>query len=327
MRIVIAIGGNAIVREHERGTWEEQLANARPVADQVARLRGEGHELVLSHGNGPQVGALHVQQSLGEPEAPPLPMHVLGAMTQGELGHLLLMAIGEADSALPTAAILTRVIVDPADPAFEEPSKPIGRFYSEDEARRLAAERGGEVASDAGRGWRFVVGSPRPLEILEAGLIGTLVEQGVLVVAAGGGGIPVQRSAVALAGVDAVIDKDRCSAELALALEADLLVLLTDVARVSLDFGTRAQRDMARMTVSDANRLLEEGEFPAGSIGPKVESAVRFVFGGGRAVITSAERLDEAIEGDEGTWIVPDGEGPSVEAEPEAGAGAETAGA
>ena len=312
MRIVIAVGGNAIVRESERGTWREQMANTRPVAEEVARLRADGHELVLTHGNGPQVGALHVQQVLAEPEAPALPLHVLGAMTQGELGHLLRMAICEADAELRTAALLTRVVVDPDDSAFAEPTKPIGRFYGEDEAKRLAAERGGHVASDAGRGWRFTVASPRPLEILEAELIDSLAGMGILVIAAGGGGIPVARSDGRLTGVDAVIDKDRCSAVLATAIGADLLVLLTDVGHVALEFGTDRQRDMARLAASHAKRLLAEGEFPSGSIGPKVESAVGFVAEGRRALITSADRLRSAVSGEDGTWIVPDADGPSA---------------
>ena len=315
MRIVIAVGGNAIVRESERGTWEEQLANARPVAEEVAHLRADGHELILTHGNGPQVGALHVQQTLAEPEAPALPLHVLGAMTQGELGHLLRMAIGEVDAELETAALLTRVVVDPEDPAFGEPTKPIGRFYDEREAKRLAAERGGHVAPDAGRGWRFTVASPRPLEVLESELIATLAGMGVLVIAAGGGGIPVARSESGLAGVDAVIDKDRCSQVLAVAVDADLLVLLTDVGHVALGFGTDRQRDMACLTAADAARLRAEGEFPPGSIGPKVESAVDFVAGGGRALITSADRLRDAVAGEDGTWIVPEEQGPSAPVE------------
>ena len=313
MRVVVAIGGNAIAQEGQRGSWDEQLANAREIAREVVRLKRLGHEVVLTHGNGPQVGALHLQHDVAAAQVPPLPLDVLVAMTQGQLGYLLQTVIGEIDPAVETVTVLTRVRVDPADPSFGNPTKPIGQFYSEDDARRLERERGFQVASDAGRGWRCVVASPAPHGIAEFGSVLALVERGALVIAAGGGGIPVTDDAGRLAGVEAVIDKDRASAALALATRADVLALLTGVERVAIDFGTRWQRDMARLTVSDAARLLDEGEFPPGSMGPKIESAVRFVTGGGRtALITSAERLVDAVEGGGGTRIVPDAEGPSA---------------
>jgi carbamate kinase len=312
MRIVVAIGGNAITREGQRGTWDEQLANARVIADELVQLKRRGHEIVLTHGNGPQVGALHLQQDLAARQSPPLPLDVLVAMTQGQLGYLMQTAIEELDPTIQTVTVLTRVRVDPGDPSFAEPTKPIGQFYPEDEARRLERERGFAVASDAGRGWRCVVASPMPGEIVEFESVRALVERGALVIAAGGGGIPT-RTGPGAAGVEGVIDKDRASAALALATGADMLAMLTGVERVAIDFGTRWQRDMARLTVSDAARLLEQGEFPPGSMGPKVESAVRFVSGGGRAaVITSAERLRDAVDHDGGTRVVPDEEGPSA---------------
>lgn len=313
MRVVIAIGGNAITQEGQRGTWDEQLANARAVAREVVQLKRLGHEIVLTHGNGPQVGALHLQHDVAAAHVPPLPLDTLVAMTQGQLGYLLQTVIEEVDPSVRTVTVLTRVKVDPADPSFAEPTKPIGQFYSEEEARRLERERGFRVASDAGRGWRCVVASPVPGEIVEFESVRTLVDQGALVIAAGGGGIPVTRRAGRPAGVEAVIDKDRASAALALATRADLLALLTGVERVAIDFGTRWQRDMARLTVSDAGRLLEEGEFPPGSMGPKVESAARFVTESGRvALITCADHLVDAVEGQGGTRVVPDEEGPSA---------------
>ncbi len=276
------------------------------------QLKRRGHEIVLTHGNGPQVGALHLQHDLAAGESPPLPLDVLVAMTQGQLGYLMQTAIEELDPTIQTVTVLTRVRVDPTDPSFAEPTKPIGQFYPEDEARRLERERGFAVASDAGRGWRCVVASPMPGEIVEFESVRALVERGALVIAAGGGGIPT-RNGPGPAGVEAVIDKDRASATLAQATGADMLAMLTGVERVAIDFGTRWQRDMARLTVSDAVRLLEQGEFPPGSMGPKVESAARFVSGGGRAaVITSADRLLDAVEGDGGTRVVPDEEGPSA---------------
>jgi carbamate kinase len=316
MRIVVAIGGNAITAEGQRGTWQEQLDNARIVAPELVALRHAGHELVLTHGNGPQVGALHLQHARAAGEVPPLPFDVLVAMTQGQLGYLLQTAIEEVDPGVPTATVLTRVRVDADDPAFRDPTKPIGRFYEEAEARPMAAEHGWQIAEDAGRGWRFVVASPHPSEIVDLESLDALAGHGILI-AAGGGGIPVVRRDGALAGVEGVIDKDRASSTLALAVRAELLVMLTGVPWIALDYGTRWQRDMARLTVSDALRLLEAGEFPPGSMGPKVESAARFVNGGGRAaIVTSIEQLVDAVGAGAGTWIVPDAEGPSVSAAP-----------
>ena len=313
MRIVIAFGGNALIREDERGTWSEQTAHAIEAARAIARV-ARAHQVILTHGNGPQVGALALQQSSGEPDAPALPFDVLDAMTQGEIGYLLQQALGAVDPSLPTATILTRVRVNPDDPALTAPpTKPIGPFYDEPTARRLADERGWEVAPDAGRGWRRMMPSPHPLEIVELREIEVLAAAGVLVIAGGGGGIPVVRGAGGLTGIDAVIDKDRCAAELAAACGAELLVLVTGVPRAALGFGTPARRDIIRLTVTDALRHLDAGEFPPGSMGPKIEGAARFAGdGAGRAVITDAAHVAAALDGEAGTWIVPDAEGPSV---------------
>jgi carbamate kinase len=315
MRIVVAIGGNAIIAEHERGTWAEQRANAAVVARELAALKRAGHQLVLTHGNGPQVGALHVQRSRARDEVPELPFDALVAMTQGQLGYLLQEAIEDADPSIRTATVLTRVRVESGDASFSDPTKPIGRFYPDERQARLAAGEDHCVAPDAGRGWRTVVPSPRPRGIVEFEPVAALARCGVLVIAAGGGGIPVVRRKRGLEGVEAVIDKDRASAVLARAVDADLLVMLTGVEHVALDFGTRWQRDMARLTVSDAEQLLAQGEFPPGSMGPKVESGARFVREGGlAAIVTSAERLPDAVGGSAGTRIVPDAEGPSATA-------------
>jgi carbamate kinase len=313
VRIVIAFGGNALIREDERGTWTEQTAHAIEAARAIARV-ARAHQVILTHGNGPQVGALALQQSSGEPDAPALPFDVLDAMTQGEIGYLLQQALGAVDPSLPTATILTRVRVNPDDPALTAPpTKPIGPFYDEPTARRLADERGWEVAPDAGRGWRRMMPSPHPLEIVELREIEVLAAAGVLVIAGGGGGIPVVRGAGGLTGIDAVIDKDRCAAELAAACGAELLVLVTGVPRAALGFGTPARRDIIRLTVTDALRHLDAGEFPPGSMGPKIEGAARFAGeGAGRAVITDAAHVAAALDGEAGTWIVPDAEGPSV---------------
>ena len=302
MRIVVAIGGNALIAAGEDGAWEGQLEHAREIASEVVALRRAGHQLVLTHGNGPQVGLL----ALAMPE---MPLDALTAMTQGQTGYLLETAIGSVDPKVPTATLLTRVVVDPDDPAFAEPTKPVGPFYDGEEARRLAMERGWVVADDAGRGWRRVVASPRPVEVLGAKNVRTLLDAGVLVIAGGGGGVPVDGARTGLPGV---VDKDRCSAELALAIGADLLILLTGVPRVAIDYGTRWERELGRITVSDAERALADGEFPAGSMGPKIESARRFVESGGHAVITTPGRLRAAVDGDDGTWVVPDEEAVSA---------------
>lgn len=295
MRIVVAIGGNALTAAGD--DWDAQLAEARAVADEVVALRAAGHELVLTHGNGPQVGTL----ALAMPEQP---LDVLTAMTQGQIGYMLETAIGARTR---TAALLTRVVVDPGDPAFTKPTKPVGPFYDGERARALALQHGWAVAEDAGRGWRRVVASPRPVQVLGAENVRTLLDAGVIVIAGGGGGVPVTAGR---AGLPGVIDKDRCSAELALTIGADLLVLLTGVPRVALDYGTRWERELAVITVADAERALAEGEFPPGSMGPKIESAGRFVeAGGGRAVITSPGRLRAAVDGEDGTWVVHDREG------------------
>ena len=311
-RLVIAFGGNALIREDERGTWNEQTAHALEAAAVIARL-ARAHQVVLTHGNGPQVGALALQQWSGEPDAPALPFDVLDAMTQGEIGYLLQQALAAVDPSLPTATVLTRVRVAADDPALSAPpTKPIGPFYDEATAVRLAAERGFKVAPDAGRGWRRMMPSPRPVEIVEVREIGVLAAAGVLVIAGGGGGIPVVLRDGRLTGMDAVIDKDRCAAELARAIRADVLVLVTGVARAALGYGTSAARPIVRLTVSDALRHLDAGEFPAGSMGPKVEGGARFAGDGGRAVITDAAHLAAALDGGAGTWIVPDADGPSV---------------
>jgi carbamate kinase len=242
MRIALAIGGNALIRAGEAGTWEQQLANAREIAEEIVALHAAGHQLLLTHGNGPQVGALMLQQALGEAEAPPLPLDALTAMTQGLIGYLLVTAIGHVEPSLPTAVLLTRTLVDPRDAAFRTPTKPVGPFYDHDDAGRLAEARRWDMAPDAGRGWRRVVASPRPREVLGTAHVRALLQAGTVVIAGGGGGIPVASAGNGLEGVPGVIDKDRCTAELALAVGADLLVLLTGVPRVAIDFGTRWER-------------------------------------------------------------------------------------
>jgi len=278
MRILVALGGNALLRRGEPADADTQRRNVEAAAAGLAELAAD-HELILTHGNGPQVGLLALQQEHGEPDAPALPFDAMVAMTQGQIGYLLQDALACVDPDLPTATVLTRARVAGDDPAFASaPTKPIGPFYDEDEARRLADARGWDVGPDAGRGWRRMVMSPRPVEVLEHEQIELLAGNGAVVIAAGGGGIPVTRSEDGYRGLDAVIDKDRCSTELALQVGADLLVLTTSVARVSFDYGTRWQRDMERRNrrVREAGREgvpRVAGRSPTPSVSPRSTSS------------------------------------------------------
>jgi carbamate kinase len=307
MRIVVAVGGNALIKAGQAGTWPEQLENVREIVQAVLALRAEGHEVVLTHGNGPHVGALLLQQQAGSGEAAPLPLDALIAMTQGQIGYLLESAFAAIAPRVPTAVLLTRVLVDPSDEAFTNPTKPVGPFYDEAEAKERAAASGWDVAPDSGRGWRRVVPSPHPIKVFGQDNVVALLERGTVVISCGGGGIPVSVDGLAVTGVAGVIDKDRCSERLAVDVHADVLVLLTGVPQVALDFGTRWERTLSEMAPSDVERGLEEGDFPAGSMGPKMESAARFVeeSANGRALITDAESLVDAINGRGGTWVLP----------------------
>ncbi len=301
------MGGNALAPSG-LGDVGGQAALARQVADHAVAMLAGGRRLVLVHGNGPQVGALALAQEAVARDVPPQPLYVLGAMTQGQIGFLLCQAIGDALAATgrprDVAAVMTQVVVDAGDPAFSRPTKPIGPFFPAGRARRLAEARGWTVAEDAGRGWRRVVASPDPKEVVEWPEIATLVEAGKVVVACGGGGVPVTRTPEGLRGVDAVIDKDYAAARVGALVQADVLLLLTGVERVAIDFGTPRQRDVDRMSPAEARGHLADGQFPAGSMGPKVDAAVRFVENGGReAIITSLERAGDALDGRAGTRI------------------------
>ncbi|MGE3138822.1 MAG: carbamate kinase [Thermoleophilia bacterium] len=307
--VVLAIGGNALAPAG-LGSFADQEERARAVAQSVARIVSSGDRLLIVHGNGPQVGALAMAQEAVAREIPPQPLFALGAMTQGQLGFLLAQAVGDAMAASGVergvAAVMTQVVVDRDDPAFASPTKPIGPFFPEGRARRLAESRGWTVAEDSGRGWRRVVASPAPLEIVEAPEIRRLLDAGEVVVACGGGGVPVTREGDELAGVDAVIDKDAAAALVGELVGADRLVLLTGVDRVMLDYGTPAERPVDAMTVDEARRHLRDGQFPPGSMGPKVEAAARFAASsGGVSLITSLERAEEALAGRAGTRVTP----------------------
>jgi carbamate kinase len=290
---VVALGGNSLIGPGERGTAAEQLANLRETALALAPVLADTR-VVITHGNGPQVGNELLRQERAADEAPPLPLWLAVAQTQAEIGALI-----EAAFSAPVACVLTHVRIDPADEAFSRPTKPVGPFYSEERARELEAERGWQVVGDAGRGWRRVVPSPEPLEIVELDSIASLVARGTTVVACGGGGIPVDSE---MRGVDAVIDKDRASALLASGLGAQRLLILAAVPAVYQRFGTPEQEELRELSTADAERLLSE--LPEGSMRPKVEAAAAFVrAGGAEALITSADALADALAGRAGTRI------------------------
>ncbi|MGD9989101.1 carbamate kinase [Pseudonocardia sp.] len=290
---VVALGGNAITRSGQHGTHSEQMENARAMASAIRGLRESGWNVVLVHGNGPQVGNLAIQQRAASDQVPEMPLHVLGAMTEGQLGSLLALAVREAGGVdLPgVVTVVTHVVVRKDDPAFGLPTKPIGPFYTVQEAARLVSEQGWVVGEDAGRGYRRLVPSPKPVEIVELDAIRGLIDQGLIVVAAGGGGIPVVEEGGSLQGIDAVIDKDSAAQRLANALGAEALVLVTDVPAVMLDFGKDTQRAIGEITADEAQGHADDGQFPEGSMGPKMRAAIQFVReGGATAVVTNAAR-------------------------------------
>ena len=300
MLTVVALGGNALTRPGERGTAAEQRANLRATCEAMRPLLGEG-ELVVTHGNGPQVGNELLRQERAADEVPPLPLYLAVAQTQAEIGALIESEL-RAVAGRPVVCVLTHVRVDEDDPAFGAPTKPVGPFYSEEQARRLESDRGWAVAGDAGRGWRRVVPSPAPLEVVEIEAVRTLLATGTIAVACGGGGIPVSARNGRLAGLDAVIDKDRASAVLAIALGAERLVILTDVDAVYRGWGTSAEEPVRELDADAAEALLSE--LPAGSMGPKVEASVEFARASGHeALITSAAALGEALGGRAGTHV------------------------
>ncbi len=309
--VVVALGGNAILKPGQAGTFEEQYANVVDTARQLVAMTAQGFRLVVTHGNGPQVGNLLIQNEEAAATVPPMPLHVLGAESQGLLGYMIQQALQNAFAArgldIPVSTVLTQVVVARDDPAFGRPTKPVGPFFTEARARRLMAERGYVMREDAGRGWRRVVPSPDPVAIRELEVISRLVDSGSVVVACGGGGIPVvQDGPGVLEGVDAVIDKDLASACLARGLGADVLLILTDVKAVAVNYRKPDERRLGGVTASELRAYHQAGHFPPGSMGPKVEAALRFVEGGGRrAVIASLEDALAALGGEQGTQVVP----------------------
>ena len=306
---LIAIGGNSLIRAGEKGTIAEQLANTRRTARAVVGLIQDGFSLVLTHGNGPQVGAALLRSERASDQVYGQLLDVCDASTQGEIGYLLQQSLQNelqaAGLGVPVATVLSQVVVCADDPAMRHPTKPIGPFYSRADAEERARVHGWQVVEDAARGYRRVVPSPEPIEIVEEPVIRLLLGEGVLVIAAGGGGVPVIRTPEGLEGVEAVIDKDRASALLASRLGVDTFIISTDADRVYLDYRRPAQRALGRVTAAEMAAHLAAGQFPPGNMGPKIESALRFLDQGGRQVIiTSYEHLRAAARGDAGTRIV-----------------------
>ncbi len=308
---VVAFGGNALLRQEDRGTQEEQIARAKQAARWLAEIVRHDYQLMIVHGNGPQVGNILIQAEEASTKIPPQSLDVAVAQTEGSIGFMLQQAIRNRLETIgvpgEVATVLTEVEVDATDIAFKRPTKPIGPFFTRYRAEALERDLGWTMREDAGRGWRHVVPSPRPLRILNLETIRYMLRGASVVIAAGGGGIPVVRGRDSQwRGIEAVIDKDFASALLAANLSADLFVILTGVSKVSIDFGKPSQREVDRMTVAEAETHLADGQFPAGSMGPKIEAAVQFVRGGGKSVlITDVEHLREALDGKDGTLIVP----------------------
>lgn len=304
------MGGHAFMRPGERGTIEDHERNADAIAAHLMTLVERGYHLVVTHGNGPQVGSLLLQQEIAREEVPPMPLDVLVAMTEGSLGYILqqslLNHLRRREIRRYVVTVVTQVLVDENDPAFREPTKPIGPFLTREEAQRRRDTLGWRIEEDAGRGWRRLVPSPRPVRVVQRDMIRDAARAGHIVIASGGGGVPIHRTADGrYEGVEAVIDKDLTSSVLASDIGAALLVILTNVPHVYVDFGRAGQRPLGAVTLDEIERLHAEGHFPPGSMGPKVEAVIGFLRSGGRrAVITSPESLGPAIEGRAGTHFV-----------------------
>lgn len=308
-RIVIALGGNALQTGKGEATAEAQLEVVKKTCEYIAQISKEGYEIGVVHGNGPQVGRIVMASEAAKDVTPSMPFDVCGAMSQGYIGYhiqqCLKYALNRDNRNIPVVTTATQVIVDVNDPAFDNPTKPIGPFYSEEEAKELEKTKGWTMKEDAGRGWRRVVASPIPKRIVEIDAVKQLWDNSI-VITCGGGGVPViERIDGRLEGVAAVIDKDYAAELLAEEVEADILMILTEVEKVSLNFGKPDQKDLDGLTLADAAKYSEEGQFPAGSMLPKVQAAMKFVrrYPEKRAIITSLDKAVEALEGKTGTVI------------------------
>jgi carbamate kinase len=309
---LIAIGGNSLIGLGELGTVEEQLANAHATMKSIARMSKRGWKMVITHGNGPQVGAALLRSERAAAEVYTHPLDMCVATTQSEIGYMLQRALEyelrQIGLVTPVMTVLTQVRVEEDDPAFKDPTKPIGPYYSDEEAEERRKRFGWTMVEDPSRGWRRVVPSPIPVEVFEEHIIRRILELGMIVIGVGGGGIPViEKENHLVIGSEAVIDKDRASALLANSLKADIFIISTAVDKVYLDFRKATQRALDTVTPRELKGYIEQGQFPKGSMGPKVEAALQFLQRGGRKVIiTSPELIEEALDGKAGTHIVPE---------------------
>ena len=308
---VVAIGGNSLIKDESHKTVPDQFDAVRETAVHIAEMIAQGWNVVITHGNGPQVGFILLRSELSNHVLHPVPLDSCGADTQGAIGYMIQQALHNEfvrrGIQRQCVTVVTQVLVDSNDPALYNPSKPIGSFYKEEEARAKMKSEGWAMVEDAGRGWRRVVASPIPKEIIERDAIDTLIKNGFIVASVGGGGIPVIRdNAGKLSGIEGVIDKDLASSLLATELQADLLLISTAVEKVALNFKKPDQRDLERITLSEARQYYKEGHFAKGSMGPKIQAVINYLERGGRAaLITKPEAIDKALAGQTGTWIVP----------------------
>ena len=310
--VVIALGGNAIKQAHEKGTAEEQFKNVATTCDQLVKMNALGYKLIITHGNGPQAGNLLIQQEEAKNLAPPQPLDVVGAMTQGQIGYMFQNILRDYflrnGKDIPITTVVTQVLVDENDPDFDDPSKPVGPFYTEQVAQELHDTKGyvvKQVKPQGEKTWRRVVPSPEPHTIIEADCIRALVAARAIIIASGGGGVPVKKNPDGtFSGLEAVIDKDKAGNVLAQAVDADIFLILTDVQNACINYGKPDEKALGEITVEEAEKYLEEGHFLAGSMGPKMQAAIRFVKAGGdKAIITSLDHAVDALERRTGTRI------------------------
>ncbi len=307
--IVIALGGNAILQAGQRGTYEEQYENVKLAATEIVKIYNNSYRIALTHGNGPQVGNLYIQNSLASEAVPPMPLDVLSAESQGLIGYFMQQAmqniLAGKNDATSVMTVVTQVEVAPDDPAFNNWTKPVGPFHTKREAELLMDKASIQMKEDSKKRWRKVVPSPFPISIVEKEAIKANIEDEIIVIVSGGGGIPVKREGNQLVGIEAVIDKDSSACRLGLDINADILMVLTDVEQVALNFNTPDEKWIDTMTVEEANQYVIEGHFKEGSMKPKVEAAIRFVENGGeRSVISSLYSASAAVQGKAGTTII-----------------------
>jgi carbamate kinase len=306
---VVAIGGNSLVKDENHQTAADQLEAIKQVCIPIANMIAQGWKIAVTHGNGPQVGFILLRSELASNTVHTVPLDVCGAETQGEIGYMIQQSLqnelAKRGVEKCVASVVTQVVVDAKDPAFKNPTKPIGPFYERKEAEECERKRHWRMAEDAGRGWRRVVPSPTPVRIVELDVIKALINRGLVPVCVGGGGIPVVENADELVGVEAVVDKDLSSALLAIGLKADLFLISTTVEKVALNFGKTNQHWIDHMTLSEAEKYLMEGHFPAGSMGPKIQAVINYLATvGKKALITSPDCIERALLGETGTCII-----------------------